>query len=417
MKQFILTLFVALVFSSAYTQSIDEIRKLIEKADWAGAKKAIDGHLSDAKNAAKSEGWYYKGVIYNECSKKEETKGMCTDCKADAFEAFKKYQLMDPKNVYMTLEQNVRLFDLYNGYFDLASKSYSEKKYEEAYNYFKGAYAVEDYIRSKNFEYNGFKFGAVDTSLTLNMALSARLANKHSDAIVQYQKLADLNLNGDDHLEMYQYLAEQYGKMGNTKAFEAALAQGKRLYPDNEYWLEAELDLIDKKDKNALLAKYDELVNKNPNNYALSYNYAVELFNHIYIGETKPANASALQEKLQTVIAKAIAIKNTADANMLMARHLYNTTYDKNDEMKGIKGTKPEDLKKKAELRKLAMKMADECIMHANTTTKIYAAMEKLKPVDKANYKNAMNILESMYAYKGDAAKAAAIKKQAETMQ
>jgi hypothetical protein len=43
--------------------------------------------------------------------------------------------------------------------------------------------------------------------------------------------------------------------------------------------------------------------------------------------------------------------------------------------------------------------------------------MPKLKPIDKANYKNALSIIESMYTYKGDAVKAADYKKQADAIQ
>jgi hypothetical protein len=101
---------------------------------------------------------------------------------------------------------------------------------------------------------------------------------------------------------------------------------------------------------------------------------------------------------------------------MLMARHLYNDVYDAQDAIKKIKGTKPEDAKKRVELKTAAGKIADECIKYADAAVKLYAAMPKLKPIEKANYKNALGILESMYGYKGNTAKADEYKKQAESM-
>ncbi len=145
MKKFLCLALLLAGFNAGFSQSIDDVKKAIDKQDWAAAKKAVDGVLANEKLASKPEAWYYKGLVYNECSKKEDLLATCPDCKMEAFNAFKKYQAMDPKNVYMVLEQNVRLFDLYNGYFDLASKAYEAKDYASAYTNFSNASMVEDY--------------------------------------------------------------------------------------------------------------------------------------------------------------------------------------------------------------------------------------------------------------------------------
>jgi hypothetical protein len=416
MKKFLCLALILAGFNAGFAQSIDDIKKAAEKQDWAAAKKAVDGYLANEKNAGKAEGWYYKGLVYNEYSKKDDLSAGCPDCKMQAFEAFKKYQVMDPKNVYMVLEQNVRLFDLYNGYFDLASKAYEAKDYAAAYTNFSNASMVEDYIKGKGFEYNGFKFGAIDTSLVQNMALSARLAKNDAEAVKHYERLADLNLSGPSNLEMYQYLAQYYIDTKNNTALNAVLEKGKKLYPTDEFWTEIEIEQVDKKDKPVLFAKYEEVMAKNTGSYTLAYNYSVELFNYLYVGDTRPADFDARKGKLDEVLKKAIAIKNSPDANMLMARHLYNDVYDVQDAIKKVKGTKPEDAKKRIELKATAMKGADECIKYADAAVKLYAAMPKLKPIEKANYKNAVGILESMYAYKGNTAKADEYKKMAETL-
>jgi hypothetical protein len=415
MKKFLCFMVVLMGFGAGFAQSIDDVKKALEKQDWAAGKKAVDGCLGDAKNASKAEAWYYKGVIYNEYSKKDSL-GTCPDCKMQAFEAFKKYQVLDPKNVFMVLEQNVRLFDLYNGYFDLASKAYEAKDYAAAYGHFTNAAMVEDYIKGKGFEYNGFKFGAMDTSLVQNMALSARLAKKDAEAVKQYERLVELNLSGPANLEMYQYLAQYYIDTKNNSALNTILEKGKKLYPTDEYWTEIELDQVDKKDKPVLFAKYEEVMAKNPGSYTLAYNYGVELFNYLYVNDARPADFDAKRVKLEDVLKKALAIKGSPDANMLMARHLYNDVYDTQDAIKKIKGTKPEDAKKRIELKGVAGKIADECIKYADAATKLYAALPKLKPIEKANYKNAVGILESMYGYKGNNAKADEYKKMAETL-
>jgi predicted nucleic acid-binding Zn-ribbon protein len=416
MKKFLCLALLLAGFNAGFSQTIDDVKKVIDKSDWAAAKKAIDGVLANEKLASKPEAWYYKGVIYNECSKKEDLLAGCPNCKMEAFNALKKYQVMDPKNVYMVLEQNVRLFDLYNGYFDLASKAYEAKDYAGAYTNFSNASMVEDYIRDKGFEYNGFKFGALDTSLVQNMGLSARLAKNDAEAVKNYERLAAINLSGPANLEMYQYLTQYYIDTKNQAALNAILEKGKKLYPGDEYWTEVEIDQVDKKDKTALFAKYEEVMAKNPGSYTVAYNYGVEIFNYLYVGDGRPADFDAKKAKLDELLKKALALKNSPEANMLMARHLYNDVYDTQDAIKKIKGTKPEDAKKRVELKGIAGKQADECIKYADAAVKIYAAMPKLKPIEKANYKNALGILESMYGYKGNTAKADEYKKQAEAM-
>lgn len=417
MKHLLSLALLVAVFNGSFAQSVDDIKKLVGKSDWPAAKKAVDAHLAVEKNAAKPDGWYYKGVIYNECSKKDETASLCTNCKLEAFEAFKKYQAMDAKNIYMILEENVRLFDLYNGFFDMGAKAFGNKDYNAAYDNFGNAAEVEAYIRNKGFEYNGFKFGELDTSLVQNLALAARLGKKDADAVKHYERLIGAGVDGPNNLEMYQYVAQYYAESKNIGALNAVLSKAQKLYPDDPYWTEVELEMVDKKDKPTLFAKYEELTAKNPNNYTLAYNYGVELFNFLYVGDTKPADFSGYQTKLENTLTKAIALKNTGDANLIMARHLYNDVYDLQDAIKKNKGTKPEDAKKRADLKTQSLKAADDCIKYASAAAKVFADMPKLKPIDKANYKNALSILESMYSYKGDAAKAADYKKQADAIQ
>src|SRR5690606_19266239 len=150
-----------------YAAKIDDVKKLITDSKWEEAKVKVDQFLANEKNASKAEGWYYKGVIYNELAK-DSTKTAAlggVDGRMEAFKAFQKYIEMDPKTVLMTLEQNVRLFDIYNGYFDLGAKAFNTKNYDEAYTNFKNASIVEDYVAAKGYEYNNFKFPTMDTAL------------------------------------------------------------------------------------------------------------------------------------------------------------------------------------------------------------------------------------------------------------
>jgi hypothetical protein len=404
MKQLFIYVLIHFCSLTAYTQSLDEVRKLIEKNDLPGAKKAIDKYLLDEKNAAGADGWYFKGVIYNECSKNDAAVNLCTNCLMEAFDAFKICQLLDPKNVYMQLEQNVRLFDIYNGFFDRASVLYASKIFSAAYENFGHALMVEDYILSKGFEYHGFKFSKLDTSLVLNMAMAARLAKMEKEAVFNYLRLAEINVSGPEYLEMYQYLAQYYIKTKNTSVLNNILEKAKKLYPDETYWTEVEIDQVDKKDKIALFAKYEEVTANNPRTYSVIYNYGVELFNYIYAGDYPPTDAKIKQAKIEEVLKNAIAIKNSADANLLMARHLYNKIFDLQEEMAKITGEKPEEINKKAALKTQTLNLTDDCIKYAVASEKMYTSATALKPPDKANYKNTLSVLENLYRFKGNTA-------------
>src|SRR6187402_829712 len=172
MQRFLLSLLIILGSSSLFAQTIEEIEAQVGKGEFNKAKTSVDGFLAKEKNQSKSDGWWYKGLIYNEIAKSDKYKSLAPDARMEAFNAFKKYYEIDPKAVRATLEQHVRLFDIYNGYFDLGVSSFgegdalskqkkdpeSQAKFSDAYTNFKNALMVEEYVGGKGFEYNGFKF-------------------------------------------------------------------------------------------------------------------------------------------------------------------------------------------------------------------------------------------------------------------
>jgi hypothetical protein len=416
MKKVLSFLALAFMGNIVIGQSLDDVRKLMLLNKTVDAKVAIDKYFADPKNATKADGWYYKGAIYNDLAKTEATAKLCTNCRLEAFEAFKKYQALDAKNTLMNEEENVRLFDIYNGFFDLGAKQYNTKDYAGAFENFKNTGNVGDYITSKGFSYKGFKFPPLDTSLTQNTALAARLAKNDEMAAKYYEKLVGINLKSESDLEMYQFLVEYYAKSKNKSAFDAVIKKAKGFYPTNDYWHEMELEQIDRKDKPTLFAKYEELLAQNKTSYTLAFNYSAELFNHVYVSDPKPIDFAAARVKLIDAIKNALAIKNSADANLLMAKAIYNDTYDAQEEINKIKGAKPADVKLRADKKAAMMKMADECIKYADAAIAEFAKMPTLKPSEKANYKNCYNLQESMYSLKGNAAKATEVKKKSEAL-
>ena len=415
MQRFLLSLLILLGSSRLFAQTIEDIEGQFQKGELDKAKASVDAFLTKEKNASKSDAWWYKGVIYNEIAKNEKFKALAPDGRMEAFNAFKKYYELDPKAVRATLEQHVRLFDIYNGYFDKGVADFGASKFDDAYSNFKNALMVEEYIAGKGFEYNNFKFPVFDTTLIQNIALSAYRAKKDDDAVVYYKKIADQKIAGKDNVDVYQLLIEYYAKK-NDKANEDKYMQvGRELFPADDRWYQMELEKIDAKDKKALFAKYDELIPKYPDKYLMTYNYAVELFNYTYAGDAKPADYKESQKKIETVLKATIERnKNYPEANVLMARHFYNVLYDAQDEIQAIKGTTAADKKKKDDLKPKMMEAADHLITYAQAAYDLYNAKATLKAGEKGNFKVVSGYLATAYDVKGDKTKADEYRKKAE---
>ena len=409
MKKYCLLLTLLITGASSFAQSLDDITKLMNAGQAKKSKEAIDKFLSDPKNATKADAYFYKGKIYNAVSK--DSSIAATDAiklKIEAFEAFKKYQELDPKDISFLLENHGSYFDLYNGYFDIGAKAFSKKDFATSFDGFKHAVSIEEFVRGKGYDYNGYKFPVLDTSLILNTAIAANQAKDEASSVIYYRKLADANLAAPQYINIYQYLADYYIRTKDETNLAAILEKGRTLYPQDDYWTDVEIERVSKSgDKQALIAKYDELIKKYPTKYVYAYNLSVELYNEVYMADNRPANAIALQNKLTETLKTAISLDKGVDSKMLMTRHLYNYAYDFQDSSKKIKGAKPDDIKKRNDLKAQFMKKIDECIPYAESAVEYFGAQTGLKPVQKANYKDALDILSQFYNAKGDAKKAA----------
>jgi hypothetical protein len=404
MKKVILIILICFAQVTSKSQSMETIGNLILAQNFVKAKDSIDAYMTVPANTSKSIAWYCKGLIYNEISKNEAENKNCTNCKMQAFNAFVKYYELDKDGKLMMEEQNVRLFDIYNNYFDEASKLYESKMYGKALETFKNAEIVQTYIAKKGFSYNGYKFGNIDTMLCVNAALVARLSKNSDAAAFYYRKLLDINLYGKDYLEGYQFLANYYAETKKMTALDEMLKKMYVHYPNVDLWTELAIEKIDNNDKPLLFKKYEELIAIYPTKYTLWYNYAVELFNYTYIGDRKN-DYIEMQNKLEDICKKTMQISNKGNVNLLLARHFYNKVYD-------LAAAAKTDIAIKTKMKATA----DECIFFAEKTETIYAASTSLSASDKADYKNALTILQAMYTYKKENEKAEKVKLKMESL-
>jgi hypothetical protein len=396
---------ILLSFGFAVTaQKLDDVQEKISKGKYGEAKEKIDEILKEEKGQKTANAWYYKGVIYNALAS-DANAAPGIDYRLEAFNALKRYQEMDPKNILMTLEQNARLFQIYEGFFNVGVKHYNEKNYDAAFSTLKNALAVKDYIYGKKFTYGDFAFTALDTQLLDLTGTAALLAKKEDESVPYFTMLADAKLKGDNYKEIYPFLVDYYNRKKDLTNRNKYLAIGSELYPQDDYWLQVQLNDAGE-DEVKIFAKYDELLQNNPNSFFLNYNYAVELFNSIYSTDKKLADYKQRQEKLNSLLKRSLELKNTPEVNLLIARARYNEIYDKEDEVIAIKGTKPEDIKKKQAINAEISKMYDDMLPFAQATYDAYEAKATLKPSETGNFKIAADILSRYYTAKKQTDKA-----------
>jgi tetratricopeptide (TPR) repeat protein len=408
MRKLLLSVLLAASISSVFAQKLDDVQEKISKGKYDEAKEKIDKVLADPKNANNANAWYYKGKIYAELARQDSTGALSYDAQKEAFDAFKKYQELDPKNVMMTLDQNVGLFTLYDLYYNQGVKKYNAKDYAAAFDKMKNALDIENYIAKKGYSYNNFSFPALDTQLINLTASAAYLAKKEDESIPYFEQLANAKIKDKEFKEIYGLLVEYYTKKGDQQKADQYLAIGRELFPDNDYWVSLEFGNIPSSDTARRLARYEALLQKYPDNYALALDYATELFNYTYTYDKKPADYTARQERLQKALEKAISIQSTAFANYIMAQHIYNEIYDMDDALRAVRGTTAADQAKKKDIIARTDKMYEVFYPYALKAFELYEQDNAhAKAQDKANFRKVINQLIDYHQRKKQADKVA----------
>lgn len=412
MKKISVLAMIVFIANVALGQSLDDIKKLVLLNKNKEAKVEVDKFLAIEKNAAKPDGWFYQGYAYDLTSKDTTLSiAQSGEMKSTAFKALKKYFELNPKAPLSIEDNNAVLFDLYVGFStQLAVKAYMQKEFEAAFENFKKAIEVHDYIFDKKLiGANNYTFSALDTTLVLYTAISANDAKKKNEAAAYYKKITDANITDSTFLDAYQFQADYYKKNKDSVRFAQILEKGRKFFPKNkDYWDAIEIEAAtDGVEKPQLFDKYEALMAKQPDNYMIPYNYAVELYRYIYSEEMKTANTTIYKEKLPVVLKKALAIKNTSEGNFLMANFLYNNSIDVQEDARKIKGPKPADLKRRKEMQDAGAKMMGDAIPYAEKVLELYAAIQKPKGSEKVNYRQSISILRNIYEDKKDLTKTA----------
>jgi hypothetical protein len=203
----------------------------------------------------------------------------------------------------------------------------------------------------------------------------------------------------------------------NAELFTKYITAAKKHYPvDIPYWemKEIEFALGDLQDE-ALLNKYEELTKALPNNYVVFYNYAIEIDKFISSDASKGKDANAInayRTKIEELYKKAVSIKSTLEGNLQLANLYYSKTFDLQERIAKIKGTKPAELKVKNDLIAESKALSIASIPYAEEAVRLLGELKTYKFADKSNFKLALEILGHGYKASGNAAKIAEVEKK-----
>ncbi|PWT77721.1 MAG: hypothetical protein C5B59_03240 [Bacteroidetes bacterium] len=412
MKRIFLTVLLSSIGIGLFAQSADKAKDLLKANKLQEAKAEIDKVLAVDKNQKNAEDWYLKAKIYAGIAANDQLKSQVPDAYPQAFDALKKYLDMDDKkNISLIADQYKPINDIYQGFFQSGAANYNAGKYTEAVSDFKGAIASISLMSQK-----GWIKQTMDTTATLYAGISAEKANNRDEAATFYKQIADsgiTKIGGNDMSEIYKWVTDYYNRKGDEANTAKYMAIGKAKYPKDVFYAEMELDNARKKgNKDSLFAKYEEITKEFPDSAIYFFNYGLELYQYASPADTtakRPANADEYIKRAQAQLSKSLQLKpDYPQASLVMGQISYNAGVDLQQQAKAIKGSKPEDVKKRSELRTQSLKKFDEAIPYFEKVDQELGGKGKLKKPDRDTLRDAYDLLVNIYDAKNVKDKSAA---------
>lgn len=403
MKRIILLTVLAIGSLNLFAQDVKTAKKFLDAKDFAKAKDAIDQTLATEKGAKDWEAWFVKAKVYGGLAANEATKSLVPDARMIAFEALKKaLELNNPLAILMLTQEGYKpIFSLYEGYYGEGANFFNAEKYEDAFNSYKNANTVGQYIHS-----NGWALSALDTSLVFMAGASANNAKKLDDAVFYYSKLVDAQIPVKDYLPAYKFIIYYYNEKGDDANFHKYLEIGKKVFPTEKYFDDVEIEYLDKKgDKNAVIKKYEEMLAKDPSDYENTFYYGATLFNMVYRDDAKLDNKAELIAKLEKAFIKCTELKpEEMDAYLELGKSHYNQAVDFKDQADLIKpnpgkALTPEQQSNKKNIQAQAEKKLNDAIPYLEKAFNIMDAVPDKKVGQKAKQRSIAILLRDSYNF------------------
>jgi tetratricopeptide (TPR) repeat protein len=405
MKKFLFSAVAVLFCLGLSAQDVKKIRNAYDKKDWPKAKEAVDLALANEKEQKNWEAWYYKGLIYGQIAKDANLKATVPDAWMQSFDAYQKAMELDQKQAEIFMM--TRQYPVFENYLELqkeANAFYNSGNYQGALDGYKKADKVGRFIFK-----NKWALSEVDTILYYYAGAAAMQLENKEEVVSFFQKLADANIGGEGYDVVYRYLAYYYEQKKDAEAAKKYADAGRKLYPKDTYYDRIELDKMRKNGADALeiFKKYEGIIETDPKDYEVRYDYAAEIFNWLYMdskatAEQKPAHF----DKIISALKKCIEVDpKQPDAHLLIGKTYFNEAAFMQDEMKKIKGTTPADTQKKTEMKKQMEERMKEALPHLDNSLNIYTAMtaDQLKDKRTKNeYKSTLYLLTEAHRFLGN---------------
>lgn len=411
MKRLALLSLMTISLLSAFSQKIDKAKDLLTKGKLVDAVLEIDKFLAIDKNKNNPDAIYLKGKILVAISKDNSASDFIPNAKDSALFLIKQYLETEKKqkdstkrNLAMLMDNNQLIFELYREFTGLGASTFQAGKYQDASDNFIKSLDVLNVLISNKMIANVF-----DTTTHLYVGIAAEKAGNKDVAAKYYSLIADRAIVSDGFVEIYKWLADYYNRKEDIASASKYLNQGRKAYPADSFWDAFDLEMLGEKGtKEQLFKKYDEIIAKFPQNHLYPFNYAVELYQLGYNPDNtkRPANSVELMKSAMAQVRKSIEINPSyANSQMLLGQMIYNEGVDFNTINKTIRPQggvklKPEELKKKDELRKLMTAKFDESLPYFEKVEQLLDVQGKLKMEDKQILKDAFDLMITIYENK-----------------
>ena len=401
MKTFLLALLLCCIVSALSDQKLEQAKDLLKARKLTEAKTLIDEVLKDAAAQRQGEAWYIKSKIYTALADDQALSSRYPGIRMEAFNALKKYTEIDDKMlISLQIDGYAPINQIYTGFYQEAAGSFNKQGYAAALENFKNAILVSSFMNEKK-----WITMTLDTNSVLYAGVSAEKLNRFDDAAFYYGMLAEAKAQGQGFVEIYKWVANyHYEKKDVTKAMRF-LGTGRQVYPNDPFWNSLELDITrEKGNKDELFALYEKTIAAEPANHLYRYNYAVELYQHAYnVDATRRVpNSAAYIRKAEEQVTAATKLKpDYARAHLFAGQIRYNGGVDLLNEQKAIRETGAEADQRKADLKVKIMRHWDEAIPFFQAVEKLLSPMAKLSASDKADLKEAYDLMITIYDQKG----------------
>src|SRR4030095_2350439 len=400
-KTIIAAIFIITGFVAGAQPVDDALKQLGKKND--KAKESIDKITADPANAKNADAWYAKAQIYNALATDDNLKTSIPD----AYDA-------DPNNKRMMLDLYKTGFVAYEGVANRAAGAYQANNMNAAFEGYKKTIEDGDYLKSKNLSYSGYKVPQLDTGMVFMAGYSAMKLEKTDDALKYFAQIADAKIGKEaDYVIPYQFLTYQYKTRKDEANFKKYAALGRQGYPKDPYFVTIKIDWArENNNYPELFNGYEELIALQPDSLNNSLSYASEMFDYLFIKnpDKKPADYDATAAKIETQINKTLAKDyEPLSSNLIIGQLYYNQGLDQATEADKIKGAKPEDTKKKADLKAKSAAKYNQSIPHIEKVTSLLEqkGVAALNGKEKSTLRNMYIMLGDMYNGTGNKAKAA----------